>query len=113
MFVASTFAKLALKDLLQEINDSTACQNSQSNEVKGVVYVEEAHTLADTQALPNANNKHLYDMFCSALSYFVAYLLLVLYLLTNSHLSYLSPAQPWARSGQACKVDAPITETLH
>jgi hypothetical protein len=114
MFVASTFAKSALKDLVQKIEHATARRNTQPNEVKIVIYVDEAHTLADTQAPPNADDKRLYDVFCSALSYFVPYPLFVLYLSTNSHLGYLSPAQQWARSGRARTVDsmqAPITET--
>ena len=94
MFAASAFAKSALKDLIQRITDSTAHQSNQPNEIKVLVYVDEAHTLADTKAPPNADDKYLYDVFCSALSYFVAQPLFVIYLSTNSHLDTLFPAQP-------------------
>jgi hypothetical protein len=114
MFVASDFAKSALKHLLQKMDDLVAHQTGQPNDVKLVVYIDEAHTLADNEAPANADNKYLYDVLCSALSYFVAFPLFVIYLSTNSHLRNLSPAQQWAKSSRAREVDsmqAPITET--
>jgi hypothetical protein len=56
MFVASVFAKSALKGLLQKIDGSIASQTGKPNYVKIVVYVDEAHTLTDNETPRNADN---------------------------------------------------------
>jgi hypothetical protein len=57
MFVALVFAKSALKDLLQKIDNLVGHQTGQPNHVKLVIDVDEAHTLADNEAPANADNK--------------------------------------------------------
>jgi hypothetical protein len=112
--VASDFAKCALKDLLQTMKTSVTTKTAQDNDVKVVIYVDEAHSLTDVKAPPNVDDKSLYDVLCSALSFFVESPLFVIFLSTNSNLSKLSPAPAWARSARARQVDAmqsPITET--
>jgi hypothetical protein len=81
------------------------------NQVKVMLYFDEAHVLVDS----TDDRKTLYDILCSAIDNLRSESLFVIFLSTNSHLEKLAPSGAMAWSARAREnsdaLQAPITET--
>jgi hypothetical protein len=90
-------------------------EDYKSNEIKVMLYFDEAHVLADRKVPGDPDGKDMYDVLCSCFNLFLSFPLFVIYLSTNSNLSLLAPQGPLARSARARAnadaLQAPITET--
>ena len=90
-------------------------QHFPNNQIKVVLYFDEAQTLSDEMAPKNIENKSLYDVLCSAFDHLRSASLFIIFLSTNSRLDKLVPGGPLARSARAREnwhaLQAPITET--
>ena len=115
MYATSEMAKDEAKQLLQQIDKCCkTMEGFQNNHVKVMMYFDEAHTLV--QKIPkDPHEKDLYDALCSCLNHLLAYPLFVVYLSTDSDISYLAPQGSLARSARARQnpdaLQATVTET--
>jgi hypothetical protein len=115
MYAVSQMARDEAKQLLQQIDKCCkTMEGPQSNQIKLMLYFDEAHTLV--QKIPNdPDEKDLYDALCSCFNYLLGHPLFVIYLSTDSNISYLAPRGSLARSARAHQnpgaLQAPVTET--
>jgi len=116
LHAVSREAKFQLARLLQCIDKSCkSIGDYHRNEVKVMLYFDEAHVLAARKVLDDPDGKDMYDVLCSCFNSFVSSPIFVIYLSTTSNISFLAPQGSLARSARARAnandLQAPITET--
>jgi hypothetical protein len=116
LHAVSREAKFQLARLLQCIDKSCkSIGDYHRNEVKVMLYFDEAHVLAARKVLDDPDGKDMYDVLCSCFNRFLSSPIFVIYLSTTSNISFLAPQGSLARSARARAnandLQAPITET--
>ncbi|KAF8579397.1 hypothetical protein K439DRAFT_1525242 [Ramaria rubella] len=115
LYAATAEAQREFTQLLSEIDRYVKSPELGANDVRVVLYFDEAHILVNTSAPLNPDNKDLYDVLCSCFNAFLDEPLFVIYLSTNSHLEKFAPSREMAKSARAREnadaLQAPITET--
>ncbi|KAF9519221.1 hypothetical protein BS47DRAFT_1482200 [Hydnum rufescens UP504] len=108
-------AKDGLERLIQCIDG--CCMSIEaipSHHVKLMLYFDEAHVLSK-EICDGPGHKDVFHALCSSFNYFIRYPIFVIYLSTNSDISYLAPKGSLARSARAREnpeaLQAPVTET--
>jgi len=115
-YAASEMAKIELARLLQRIdNCCETMKGFQNNNVKLMLYFDEAHVLAERNVPHDRDGKDLYDVLCSCLNNFVPSPIFTIFVSTTSNITQPAPQPPLARSARARAEpgapQAPVTET--
>ncbi|KAH7917774.1 hypothetical protein BV22DRAFT_1135131 [Leucogyrophana mollusca] len=93
-------AKSQLEGLLKRIDDNDVARaDGKLDNVKLMLYFDEAHVLATRAVFGNADRKDMHDVLCSCLNFFASYPIFAIFLSTESSINRLYALQ------------APITET--
>ena len=108
-------AQQELKSLLSAIDGCIESSEITTNNVKVIVYFDEAHVLSKP-APSNPDNKNLYDVLCSCFNAFLTDPIFFVFLSTHPDIiEQLAPSGEMARSARARMnadvLQAPITET--
>jgi hypothetical protein len=108
----SKMARNELALLLKCIDD--CCESiTENNDVKLMIYFDEAHVLA-RKVPKDPEEKDTYDVLCSCFNLFLPLPIFVIYLSTSSYISQLAPSGSLAGSARARDnadaLQAPVTE---
>ncbi|KAF8575276.1 hypothetical protein K439DRAFT_1665120 [Ramaria rubella] len=113
--VATTEAQHEFTQLLSTIDRYVNSPELGVDDVRVVIYFDEADILTNTSVPSNPDNTDLYDVLCSCFNAFLGEPLFVIYLSTKLHLEQSAPSRQMASSarayGYANALQAPINET--
>ena len=113
---AVKMVKKELIQLLKRIDDCCESMDGYENDdVKLMLYFDEAHVLTQRNVPNDPYEKNMYDVLCSCLNSFLFFPVFAIFLSTTSNTKELAPARSVATSARAHEssnaLQGPITET--